>query len=61
MSMMKRFLAEEEGMGTVEIVMIIAALMVIALLFREEITKFAENIMKIVFDESVIEAPSIPE
>ena len=61
MSMMKRFLAEEEGMGTVEIVMIIAALMVIALLFREEITKFAENIMKIVFDESIIEAPSIPE
>ncbi len=61
MSMMKRFLAEEEGMGTVEIVMIIAALMVIALLFREQITKFAENIMKIVFDESVIEAPSIPE
>lgn len=61
MSMMKRFLAEEEGMGTVEIVMIIAALMVIALLFREEITKFAENIMKIVFDESVIKAPSIPE
>ena len=59
--MMKRFLAEEEGMGTVEIVMIIAALMVIALLFREQITKFAENIMKIVFDESVIEAPSIPE
>ena len=48
-------------MGTVEIVMIIAALMVIALLFREQITKFAENIMKIVFDESVIEAPSIPE
>lgn len=59
MSMIKRFLAEEDGMGTVEIVMIIAALMVIALLFREQITNFAKNIMEIVFDDSLVEAPSV--
>ena len=59
MSMIKRFLAEEDGMGTVEIVMIIAALMVIALLFREQITNFAKNIMETVFDDSLVEAPSV--
>ena len=60
MSMIKRFLAEEDGMGTVEIVMIIAALMVIALLFREQITNFAKNIMETVFDDSLVEAPTVP-
>ena len=40
MEMLKRFYSEEEGMGTVEIVMIIAALMCIALLFREKLGTF---------------------
>ena len=41
MEMLKRFYSEEEGMGTVEIVMIIAALMCVALLFRKRIMQFA--------------------
>ena len=49
MDMLKRFLKEEEGMGTVEIVMIIAALMAVALIFREAIMDFVTNIMKIIF------------
>ncbi len=57
MDLLKRFYEEEEGMGTVELVMIIAALMCIALLFRQQITKFAENIMKTVFKESLVEEP----
>lgn len=57
MEMLKRFYEEEDGMGVVEIVMIIAALMCIALLFRRQITQFAQNIMTTVFDQSVVEKP----
>ncbi|MDO5407853.1 MAG: Flp1 family type IVb pilin [Eubacteriales bacterium] len=49
MEMLKKFYAEEDGMGTVELVMIIAALMCIALLFRDRITSLAKNIMDTVF------------
>ena len=57
MDLLREFWEEEDGMGTVEIVMIIAALMCIALLFRREIGTFAQNIMDTVFDDSLIEAP----
>ncbi len=57
MEMIKQFYEEEDGMGVVEIVMIIAALMCIALLFRRQITQFAQNIMTTVFDQSVVEKP----
>lgn len=58
MDLLKRFYKEEEGMGTVEMVMIIAALMCIALLFRDQIFNFADNIMKTVFDTSKITGAS---
>ncbi len=58
MDLMKRFWREEEGMGTVEIVMIIAALMCIALLFREQIVKFATGIMQNVFKTDLVDTPS---
>ena len=58
MEILKRFYSEEEGMGTVEIVMIIAALMCIALLFRKQVYKFADSIMKQVFDKNLVEKPS---
>lgn len=61
MEMLKRFYTEEDGMGTVELVMIIAALMCIALLFREKISEFAGKIMKTVFDEKLVDAPAIPK
>lgn len=57
MEMLKRFYTEEDGMGTVELVMIIAALMCIALLFRDQIFSFAEGIMGTVFDQGIIDAP----
>ena len=41
MELLKEFYMEEDGMGTVELVMIIAARMCIALLFREQIFNFA--------------------
>ncbi len=49
MDMLKRFLKEEEGMGTVEIVMIIAALVAVALIFKEAIVEFVTNMIEIIF------------
>lgn len=57
MDLLKRFCEEEDGMGVVEIVMIIAALMCIALLFRKQIYDFANNIMITVFDTGIVKKP----
>ena len=58
MDLLKKFYEEEDGMGTVEIVMIIAALMCIALLFREQLFGFAQDIMEIVFDTGAVQGAS---
>lgn len=58
MELLKRFWTEEDGMGTVEIVMIIAALMCIALLFRKQVVQFAKDIMDKVFKKEFVEDPS---
>lgn len=46
----KGFLADEEGMGTVEIVLIIAVLVAIALLFKNKITTFVKTSLGNIFD-----------
>ena len=43
--LLKRFWHEEEGMGTVEIVIIIAVLMAVALIFRKAIMQFVGDMM----------------
>lgn len=58
MNLLKEFYYEEDGMGTVEIVMIIAALMCIALLFRDQIFNFAKKIMETVFKTDTIKPPT---
>lgn len=40
----KQFFTEEEGMGTVEIILIIVVLVGLVLLFREQITKIVNSI-----------------
>lgn len=57
MDVLKRFYEEEDGMGTVEMVMIIAALMCIALLFRKQITSFVTQIMEKVFKTDYVPDP----
>ena len=57
MDLLKRFYEEEEGMGTVELVMIIAALMCIALLFRRRIFEFAGQVMDNVFKQDLVTTP----
>ncbi|HHX96228.1 MAG TPA: hypothetical protein GX687_02030 [Clostridia bacterium] len=46
---------EEKGMGTVEIVIIVAVLVGIALLFRSQITNFVRSATEQVFDVEIIE------
>lgn len=48
-----RFIKREEGLGTVEIVVIIAILVGIALIFRNAIIDFVTSIMKGVFNSDV--------
>ncbi|NLA81894.1 MAG: hypothetical protein GX849_03580 [Clostridiaceae bacterium] len=43
-----------QGLGTIEVVIIIAVLIAVALLFRKEITGFAEDLMESVFDLGVL-------
>jgi len=43
------FLKNEEGMGTVEIVIIIAVLVGLALIFRDAILQFASGVMESLF------------
>lgn len=50
----KGFLREEDGLGTVEIVVIIAVLVGIALIFRDAIIKFVTEIMRGVFGDDTI-------
>lgn len=42
---LKDFLREEDGMGTVEIILIIVVLVGLVWIFREQITEIVESIM----------------
>lgn len=43
------------GFGTLEIVIIIAVLLTIAMLFRTTLSHYADNLMQSVFRDSIIE------
>lgn len=42
--MLKRFLAEEDGMGVVEVILIIVVLIAMVAIFQEQIKSLVENI-----------------
>ena len=48
--MLKSFLKDESGMGTIEIVVIIAILVGLALIFRDGITNYVNNLMDKIWD-----------
>lgn len=52
MEFIKRFFKDEEGMGTVEMVVIIALLLGVALLFRKQIIRFVTSILDNIFTNS---------
>lgn len=47
----KKILYGKKGMGTVEVVIIIAILVALALIFRTTLMSFARNIMDTAFDD----------
>ncbi|MDP4181413.1 MAG: Flp1 family type IVb pilin [Bacillota bacterium] len=62
-SLIKSFLKEEDGLGTVEIVIIIAVLVGLAMIFRKAIFNFLNQILKKLFDgsEDAVSKPSASE
>lgn len=60
LKMIKNFLKEEDGLGTVEIVVIIAVLVGLALIFRKAIFQFVNQIFDRIFSSGgeVTDAPS---
>ena len=48
---MKKIFYGKKGMGTVEVVIIIAILVALALIFRSTLMGFAKNIMDTAFDD----------
>lgn len=40
----KQFLKEEDGMGTVEVILIIVVLVGLVIIFKDQITKIVQNI-----------------
>ena len=50
------FWREEDGMGTVEIVIIIAVLVGLALIFRDAILNFARGVMEALFANDQIDS-----
>lgn len=59
MNAIKGFLREEDGLGTVELVVIIAVLVGVALIFRTQIFSFVDQILDKVFkgSEGVVKPP----
>ena len=51
-STLKRFVTEEDGMGTVEVIIIIAVLVGVALLFRNQLIKFVNSIIDNLFPDA---------
>lgn len=41
---MREFLTEEEGMGTVEVILIIVVLVGLVIIFKDQITKIVNNL-----------------
>jgi Flp pilus assembly pilin Flp len=48
----KQFFKEEDGMGTVEIILIIVVLIGIVIIFKSQITELVENIFKKITSQS---------
>lgn len=51
----KNFLVEEEGMGTVEIILIIVVLISLVIIFKSQLTRLVETI----FDKIIKQANTI--
>lgn len=50
----RRALISEKGLGTLEVVILIAVLIAIALIFNDSIRSFAQKLFKFVFDDGKV-------
>lgn len=46
MNLMKRFIEEEDGLSTVEIILILVVLVGLVLIFKEEMIQIVESVFK---------------
>lgn len=53
LKLIRNFITEEDGMGTVEVVIIVAVLVAVALIFRRAIFGFVSDIMGKIFGEGL--------
>lgn len=60
-SLVKGFFKEEEGMGTVEIVVIIAVLVTIAIIFRTAITGWVSSTVSSIFSDATNKGAKVGE
>jgi hypothetical protein len=54
LTILKNFIWEEDGLGTVEIVILIAVLVIVALLFKDRVIKFINTLLDKVLDVNKI-------
>lgn len=59
--MLKKFFMDEDGMGTVELVLIIAALVSIAIIFRKYIIDFVQKTLGDIFNSAEDNAGVVTE
>lgn len=52
MKQWKDFLKEEDGVGVVEVILILVVLIGLVLIFKEQLTTLVNNIFKTITDES---------
>lgn len=57
-NLLARFWKEEEGMGVVEIVIIISVLVAVALIFRTQLMKFVNDLITKLFNPNHVPAPT---
>lgn len=51
-NLFKRLLVEEEGLGTVEIILILVVLISLVIIFKEQLTKLVNSIFKTITNQS---------
>lgn len=51
-NLFRRLLVEEEGLGTVEIILILVVLISLVIIFKEQLTKLVNSIFKTITNQS---------
>lgn len=55
MAQVQKFIKSQNGINTVEVVIILAIMVGLAIIFREQIGAFASNLMKAIFEDTNVD------